>query len=342
MTIVAPISQRKDDHIQINLNQDVRSGIDAGFDGLTFEHQALPEIDLADVDTSSVFLGRKLAAPILISSMTGGTDLAGQINRNLAIAAGQAGIAMGVGSQRPALANPTSASSFEVRKYAPNIILFANIGAIQLNNGLGVEDCKKAVDMIGADALYLHLNPLQEAVQEGGDTNWKDLRWNIEQVCHALPVPVFAKEVGHGISQRAARILVECGVAGIDVAGAGGTSWSQVESLRAKDPALAEIARTFRNWGVPTVQSIRNVRTAHPTLPIIASGGLRQGLDIAKAIALGASIGGLARPFLAAAAESPEAVLKQVELVRQQLRISMFAAGAANLACLSQTPLLPA
>ena len=208
MSIVSPISKRKDEHIQINLDKDVRSGVDAGFDSLAFDHQALPEIDLADVDLQCGFFGKRLNAPILISSMTGGTELAQQINTNLAIAANSANIAMGVGSQRPAINDPATAATFNVRKVAPNIFLFANIGAIQLNNGLSIDDCKKAIDMIGADALFLHLNPLQEAVQHGGDTNWKGLRWKIEQVCKVMRVPVFAKEVGHGISEKAARILV--------------------------------------------------------------------------------------------------------------------------------------
>ena len=341
MSIVSPISQRKDDHIRINLDQDVRSGITSGFDDLAFEHQALPEIDLKDVDTRQQVLGKTISAPILISSMTGGTEWAGQINQNLALAANHANIALAVGSQRPALRDATAAKTFKVRPFAPNIPLFANIGAIQLNNGLGVDDCKKAVEMIEADALYLHLNPLQEAVQEGGDTNWKGLRWKIEQVCKQVGVPVFAKEVGHGISKQAARILVECGVAGIDVAGAVGTSWSQVESFRALDEDLAAIARGFVAWGVPTVRSIRNVRDVHPTLPVIASGGVRSGIDVAKSIALGAFLAGMAGPFLRAAATSPEEVIKVIETTRRQMSITMFAAGATDLAALARTPLYP-
>ena len=198
MAKVAPLQQRKDDHIQINLEKDVRSALTSGLERYHFVHEALPEINLEDVDTSLTVFGRRLAAPILISSMTGGTNQAGTINRRLAEAAQQAHVAMGVGSQRAALEDPQQAESFQVRKFAPDVLLFANLGAVQLNYGYDIEHCRRVVDMIGADALYLHLNPLQEAVQEGGDTDFSGLARKIAEICRQLPVPVVAKEVGWG------------------------------------------------------------------------------------------------------------------------------------------------
>ena len=229
MSKVAPIDQRKADHIKINLEKDVRSALTTGLENYHFVHEALPELDLEEVDTSLRLFGKTLAAPILISSMTGGTADAETINLRLAEAAQEMKIAMGVGSQRAAIENPEQAKTFQVRRVAPDILLFANLGAVQLNYGYGIDQCRKAVDMIGADALILHSNPLQEAVQDAGDTNFAGLAQKIEEICRKLEVPVIAKEVGWGISERTARLLGDCGVAAIDVAGAGGTSWSQVE-----------------------------------------------------------------------------------------------------------------
>jgi isopentenyl-diphosphate delta-isomerase len=342
MRKVAPISNRKDDHIRINLEQDVRSNLTSGLERYNFIHEALPEIDLSDVDISTSIFGKKLRSPILISSMTGGTREAGKINMRLAEAAQEAGIAMGVGSQRAALEDPKAASTFKVRKIAPDILLFANLGAIQLNFGYDVSHYQRAVEMIEADALYLHLNPLQEAVQHGGDTNWKGLAKKIERVCELVGVPVVAKEVGWGISERSARILVDCGVSAIDVAGAGGTSWSQVEMHRAPDELTRELAGSFVRWGIPTAESIQLVRKAVPSLPVFASGGLKDGIDIAKCIALGASLGGMAGPFLKAAAISTEKINHQIELVLQQLRIAMFTTGAGTIGSLTQSRLFKA
>lgn len=340
MRKVAPISNRKDDHIRINLEQDVRSNLTSGLEGYNFIHEALPEIDLSEVDTSTSIFGKKLHSPILISSMTGGTQEAGKINMRLAEAAQEAGIAMGVGSQRAALEDPKAASTFKVRKIAPDILLFANLGAIQLNYGYEVSHCQHALDMIEADALYLHLNPLQEAVQHGGDTNWKGLARKIERVCKTVGVPVVAKEVGWGISERTARLLVDCGVSAIDVAGAGGTSWSQVEMHRAPDELTRELAGSFVGWGIPTAESIQLVKKAVPSMLIFASGGLKDGIDIAKCIALGATLGGMAGPFLKAAALSTEKIHHQIELTRQQLRIAMFTTGAGTISSLAQSKLI--
>lgn len=333
------LTHRKADHIRINLEEDVASGRTTGLERFYFLNEALPDFNLADVDTSLTLFGKTLRAPILISSMTGGTSHAGQINLRLAEAAQEKGIALGLGSQRAALEHPEQQSTFQVRSVAPNILLFANLGAVQLNYGYGVDHCRRAIEMAQADALFLHLNPLQEALQPEGDTNFGGLLNKIEQVCKALPVPVIAKEVGWGISADTARRLVSAGVAAIDVAGAGGTSWSQVEMYRINEPALARIAAVFRNWGIPTAEAVRQVRRALPDIPVFASGGLRNGLDIAKCIALGATLGGMAGPFLKAAVVSAEEVAATIDEVVTTLRIAMFAAGAQNLTALRQTPL---
>jgi isopentenyl-diphosphate delta-isomerase len=340
MPKVAPISDRKEDHIRINLEKDVRSNLTSGLEKFRFIHEALPEIDLDDVDTSLKLFGKKLKAPILISSMTGGTREAVKINMRLAEAAQNAGIAMGIGSQRAALENPVLEKSFKVRKVAPDILLFANLGAVQLNYGYDFDHCRRAVEMIEADALYLHLNPLQEAVQHGGDTMWKGLAKKIKKVCKKLEVPVIVKEVGWGISKRTAEILAECGVSAIDVAGAGGTSWSQVEMHRAKDESSRKLAGTFIGWGIPTAESILGIRKVMPRMPIFASGGLKDGLDIAKCIALGATLGGIAGPFLRSAATSAEAVENLIKLTQKQIQITMFAAGAVSIKELKRTPIM--
>jgi isopentenyl-diphosphate Delta-isomerase len=337
---VAPLQQRKDDHIQINIEKDVRSALTSGLERYRFIHEALPEINLEDVDTTLSVFGKRLAAPILISSMTGGTEQAGIINRRLAEAAQQTRVAMGVGSQRAALEHPEQATSFQVRKYAPDILLFANLGAIQLNHGYDVDHCRRAVDMIEADALYLHLNPVQEAVQEGGDTNFAGLADKIAMICKHLEVPVIAKEVGWGISERSARLLRDCGVSAIDVAGAGGTSWSQVEMHRAPNEFTRELAATFVGWGIPTAESIQMVRSATPETMIFASGGLKDGLDIAKCLALGSTLGGMAGNFLRAAAASSEKAAETIALTRRQVQVTMFAAGCQNLATLQGIKLL--
>ena len=331
MTKVAPIDQRKADHIKINLEQDVRSALTTGLENYRFTHEALPELDLNRIDTTLSLFGRKLNSPILISSMTGGTTAAEIINLRLAEAAQECGIAMGVGSQRAAIEHPEQASTFQVRKVAPDILLFANIGAVQFNYGYGIDQCRKAVDMIEADALILHLNPVQEAVQDAGDVNFSGLAKKIEEVCKRIEVPVIAKEVGWGISERTAKLLTDCGVSAIDVAGAGGTSWSQVEMHRAPDEFTRQLAATFVGWGIPTAESILNVKKAVPEMTIFASGGLKDGLDIAKCIALGATLGGMAGQFLKAAAISNENVVEMMKLTMRQIEVTMFAAGVGTL-----------
>ncbi|HXF84076.1 MAG TPA: type 2 isopentenyl-diphosphate Delta-isomerase [Anaerolineales bacterium] len=331
MTKVAPIGQRKADHIKINLEQDVRSALTTGLEHYRFIHEALPETDLARINTRLSLFGKQLAAPILISSMTGGTEEAETLNLRLAEAAQETKIAMGVGSQRTALEHPEQAKTFQVRRAAPDILLFANLGAVQLNYGYGVDHCRRAVEMIQADALILHLNPLQEAVQDAGDTNFAGLAKKIEEVCKKLEVPVIAKEVGWGISERTAKLLAECGVSAIDVAGAGGTSWSQVEMHRAPDEFTRQLAATYIGWGIPTAESILNVRKAAPHMTIFASGGLKDGLDIAKCIALGATLGGMAGPFLKAAAVSTKKTIEVIKLTKKQIEVTMFACGAERI-----------
>ena len=341
MSEVTPTARRKADHIRINLEEDVQSGLNTGLEKLRFEHNALPELDLAAVDTGLLLLGRRLAHPLLISSMTGGTKDAVRINHVLAVAAQRYRIAMGIGSQRAAIEDRALNPTFEVRRAAPDILLLANLGAVQLNYGYGPAQCQQAVESVGADALVLHLNPLQEALQPEGDVNFAGLLPKIEAVCAALSVPVVAKEVGWGISPSVARRLVDAGVACIDVAGAGGTSWSQVEMYRARSPSGASLAAAFADWGLPTAEAIQRVRQALPQVPLIASGGLRSGLDVAKCIALGADIGGMAGPFLKAAANSLEAVEDLLDRTTSEIRISMFATGSANLPQLRQAALLP-
>jgi isopentenyl-diphosphate Delta-isomerase len=331
MTKVAPIDQRKADHIKINLEKDVRSALTTSLENYHFTHEALPELDLEQVDTSLSLFGKRLAAPILISSMTGGTSDAETINLRLAEAAQEMKIAMGVGSQRAAIEHPEQAKTFQVRRVAPDILLFANLGAVQLNYGYGIDQCRRAVDMIEANALIFHFNPLQEAVQDAGDTDFAGLAKKIEEVCRQLEVPVIAKEVGWGISERAAKLLADCGVQAIDVAGAGGTSWSQVEMHRAPDEFTRELAATFVGWGIPTADSILNVKKAAPDMRIFASGGLKDGLDVAKCIALGATLGGMAGQFLKAAAISTKSAVQMMKLTKRQIEVTMFAAGAGTL-----------
>jgi isopentenyl-diphosphate delta-isomerase len=325
------LSSRKGDHIRINLDHDVRSGIGTGLDEYQFIPRALPELDLRDVDTSLSLLGKTLKAPILISSMTGGTAAAESVNINLAVAAQHCGIAMGVGSQRAALENPKLTATFLVRKQAPDVLLFANLGAVQLNYGYSIDHCLRAVDMIQADALFLHLNALQEAVQPEGNTRFSGLLKKIEIVCRKLPVPVFIKEVGWGISGDDAARLASIGVVGIDVAGAGGTSWSQVEKYRIDDIHQAKVAGAFHKWGIPTARSLQMVKKSAPELLVFASGGLRDGLDVARSIALGATLGGLASPFLKAATISSEETIHTIEEIQREIQICLFACGIHDL-----------
>ncbi len=341
MTNPPTIESRKADHIRINLEQNVDfPRLTSGLERFRFLHQALPELNLAEIDSTVTLFNKTLSAPILISSMTGGAEIAHRINRNLAETAQTHNIAMGVGSQRAAVVDPALAYSYRVRDVAPDILLFANVGAVQLNYGFGIDQCRAAVDMIEADALILHFNVLQEAVQPEGDTNFAGLLGRVEQVCKRVGVPVIAKEVGWGFSEKNVRDLANAGAAAIDVAGSGGTSWSEVEYHRAPTAFHARVARSFADWGIPTADAIRYAVQGAPNLPIIASGGLRDGIDIAKCIALGALVGGVAGPFLKAADESVESADQLTRELIAQIRIAMLCSGAANIAELQLTPLL--
>ncbi|HEX5692031.1 MAG TPA: type 2 isopentenyl-diphosphate Delta-isomerase [Roseiflexaceae bacterium] len=342
MTDNEQTASRKSQHVQIVLDQDVAAkGVNTGFAAYRLPHEALPELDLAEVDLTSTLLGKPLQAPLLVSSMTGGAPDVARINMALAEAAETLGLAMGVGSQRSAIRDERLAYTYQVRRVAPNIPLFANLGAVQLNYGYGVDECRRAVEMIEADALILHLNPLQEAVQPEGNTNFKGLLARIEEVCARVGVPVIVKEVGNGINARVAQRLVDAGVWAIDVAGAGGTSWSEVERFRHTNAGGARVAGAFAGWGLPTTEAIRQVRAALPTVTLIGSGGIRSGVDIAKAIALGADLCGTAKPTLGPAVDErgAEAVAEGLQSYIDELRVAMFCSGCGGLRALRQLAL---
>ncbi|MBB3952014.1 type 2 isopentenyl-diphosphate Delta-isomerase [Aureimonas jatrophae] len=339
----ADIRDRKDQHLDLVLaSRGAGTPVSSGFDAIRFEHCALPEIDFDAIDLSASFLGYRLRAPFLISSMTGGTARAARINRHLAEAAESCGIALAVGSQRIAVEGRGGGGlDRTLRDAAPSVPLLGNIGAGQLVAGWGADEARRAVEMIGADALIVHLNPLQEAVQPGGDRRWRGVLAAIERLAAALDVPIVAKEVGAGISGRLARRLLEAGVVAVDVAGAGGTSWAAIEAERIGDPAGRASALLFADWGIPTAQAIADVRRQCPEAVVIGSGGVRHGLDAARALRLGADLVGQAGASLSAAELSGEAAARHFSQVAQELRISCFCTGSPDLAALRQAPLLP-
>ena len=326
------IVDRKAEHIRINLEEDVAAkGVTTGFERYRFVHRALPEIDLAAVSLETSFLGRRLNAPLLFSCMTGGTARARQINRTLAEAAQRHRVAMGLGSCRVLLEHPEVLATFSVRDLCPDVPLFANLGAVQLNLGVGAAACRRIIGLLEADALVLHLNPLQEALQPEGNTRFAGLLGRIETLCASLETPVIVKEVGWGIAPDLVAALFDAGVAAVDVAGAGGTSWSEVERHRIADPVRARVAAAFADWGLPTAEAIRLARETAPQGALIASGGVRSGVDVAMAIALGADLVGSAGSFLRTAAEGEDALDATVTEITETLRIAMFCAGAANI-----------
>ncbi|MEP7010848.1 MAG: type 2 isopentenyl-diphosphate Delta-isomerase [Acidobacteriota bacterium] len=328
------LRDRKAEHIRLAL--ETRMQVEASaFDDYRFGHEALPELDFDAIDLSTEFLGRTLKAPLLISSMTGGTEIAARINRNLAIAAEATGVAIGLGSQRKALEDPSKADSFRVRDLAPSVPLLANLGAVQLNYGIGLDECRRAVEMIGADALVFHLNPLQEAIQPEGQRNFAGLLDRMAAVAQKIEVPVIVKEVGSGLSEATGWALSSRGFTILDTAGVGGTSWARIEAARASDLDLGEL---FADWGVRTPESIAALARIGG-LTILGSGGIRHGLDVAKALALGARLAGMAYRFLAAATESPERVIERIERTIRELKIAMLCLGARTPADLARVRL---
>jgi isopentenyl-diphosphate delta-isomerase len=336
----AVTENRKREHIETVLSSDVGAkGVTSGFDRFFFEHTALPDLSLDDIDLSCELFGKRLGAPLLISSMTGGAAKARDINLHLAEAAQSLGIAMGLGSQRAALERGELADTYRVRSVAPDILLFANVGAVQLNYGYGADEIRRAVDMIEADAVFLHLNALQEAVQAEGDRDWRGLLEKIEALIPAVPVPVVVKEVGNGISASLVRRLADIGVAAVDIAGAGGTSWSEVEAHRQSDPFVRRVAHSFAGWGIPTALALMDARQAVPDLPLFASGGLRDGIDVAKALRLGASLCGAAAPVLGSATDTAKAVRERMAAFVEELRIAAFCTGSADIFALRSATL---
>jgi isopentenyl-diphosphate delta-isomerase len=327
------LERRKDHHLDVVLNEAVGSGGPAvGLGRYTLEYDALPELDLEAVDLSVEICGKRIAAPILVGAMTGGTDRAGKINRTLARAAAKVGVGMALGSQRAMIVKPELAPTFAVREAAPDLpLLFGNVGAVQLNYGVDAAKIRAALEAVSADALNLHLNPLQEAVQPEGDTRFSSLAPKIAELARSLHVPVFLKEVGAGISTKTAHRIAALPVAGVEVAGTGGTSWAKVESFRASPGSIqAEVGRRLAGFGTPTGESIRVCRRTLPDRTVIGSGGVRTGMDIAVALALGADAAALAAPLLEAAAESEEAAVRALELLIYELRVVCFCTGARN------------
>ena len=329
------IGKRKLDHLRLALS-DISQVGDPGFEKYKFVHNALPEIDFDKIDTSVSFLGKKISLPLLISSMTGGVVRGKNVNLNLAKAAQRKNIPFSVGSQRAAIENKSLESTFKVRRVAPDILILANIGLVQLNYGFGLREFKKAVDMIEADALFVHLNPLQEVIQPEGNRNWENLLFKMEKIVKKLKVPVIAKEVGFGISGKVAEKLYGIGVRMFDTAGWGGTNWAVIEGERGQ--GLRDTGSLFGCWGIPTVDSIvmlnefkkkKNIKGKG--ISIIGSGGIRTGLDVAKAISLGADCTGIAQPFVKASVVSTEKVIKLIEKLELELKISMFGVGAENI-----------
>ncbi len=327
-------ARRKREHLDAIAQDPAIERGDSGFAAIRLMHRALPEIALDDIDTRCEFLGKTLRLPLLISSMTGGDDPEiRRINHNLAQAAEQSGVALAVGSQRVQFTNPAAEASFRLRDIAPSAVLIANLGAVQLNYGFTAEHCQRAVETLAADGLYLHLNPLQEAVQPEGDTNFAELTAKIAAVVRELPVPVLLKEVGSGLSPTDIALGKQAGVRYFDLAGRGGTSWSRIEHHRRRDPADT-LGLTFQDWGLSIADALRLNRAAHPDVVLIASGGIRSGIDMAKAVLLGAELCGIAAPFLAAAQESAAAVVAAIARFEREYRTALYLLGCRDNAAL--------
>lgn len=314
-----------------------------GFDDVRLIHKALPEIDRDEIDLTTELFGFKLKAPLIIESMTGGTSLAAKINKTLGKVAEELGVGMGVGSQRAGIEDERLAYTYgAARKEAPSIPLFANLGCPQIARDDALDRAKKAVDMIDATGLFIHLNALQESVQFEGETNFRSMLQKIGELAEKLSVPVLVKETGAGIARETAKALEKAKVKGINVSGLGGTSWAGVEYYRARDKGYGlqmELGTTFWDWGIPTVPSIVEVANS-TSLKVFASGGVRNGLHIAKAIALGAHIGGLALPMLKSVSSGKDAAISRLKAVVEELRNAMFLTGSRNLDELRRAPLV--
>jgi isopentenyl-diphosphate delta-isomerase len=329
--------KRKAEHIRICLQEKAQAKtVTAGFENVRFVHRALPEVDRKDISLSTSFLNHNFSAPLIVGAMTGGTEEAIKINQNIAEAVEKLGLGMGLGSQRAAIEIPSLEKTYSVaRKAAPNAFLIANLGGVQLVHGYGIKEVRKVIEMIDADAVAIHLNALQEAVQPEGQTNFKGVLAKIGEVAGELDKPVIVKETGAGISAEDAKALKNAGVAAIDVGGVGGTSFAAVEYYRG-NTALGE---EFWDWGIPTAASIVEVAQASK-LPVIASGGVRSGNDIAKSIALGASIASIIQPVLETAVKGSKETEELLSGLIDELRTVMFLVGAENVAGLAQVPLV--
>jgi len=326
-------NDRKLEHIRAIENDPLTDRSMRYFDNIRLLHRAMPELELCKVNTSCTFLGYELSFPLLISSMTGGDhELVKTVNRNLAVAAQQTGVAMSVGSQRVMFTNPAARESFELRKLAPDVPLISNLGAVQLNYGMTVAQVRQAIDCLQADALYLHLNPLQEAVQPEGDTDFSGLQTHITNLRSELDVPILLKEVGSGLSPADIELGLAAGIKHFDVAGTGGTSWSRIESHRRKGDANLGIL--FQDWGIPTPQALYMANAYLDRATIVASGGLRDGIDMVKSVILGASLCGMAAPLLKPAMQSADAVVEEIEKIKTEFRTAMFLLGAPDVATL--------
>jgi isopentenyl-diphosphate Delta-isomerase len=338
------IGERKADHIEVSLKENVQAlKATTGFEDVNLMHKALPELEREKIDLSTTVFGYKFSAPFFVGAMTGGTQKATKINAAIAEAVEELHLGMGVGSQRIAIDNPKVEHSFSVvREKAPTACIIANIGGPQLVSKYGVKEAKRAVDMIKANALAVHLNSLQEAVQPEGDTNYANLFQNICKLAQELPVPIIVKETGAGIAAEEAAMLEASGVAGIDVAGAGGTSWAAVEYYRAKarnDDVSQRLGETFWDWGIPTAVSlVETVKSAR--LPVIASGGIRTGIDVTKSLALGASLASATFPFLEPATKGSEDVKKALQYLIGEVRNTMFLVGASSVQKLQNIPVI--
>ena len=341
---MASIESRKTDHLTLCADEDVgfrAQGTLLG--GVRLIHNALPELAESDVDLATTAFGKKLRAPLLIAAMTGGTDEAGRINRQLAAIAEARGYAFGLGSQRAMVVRPHSADSFRVREVAKSTLLFGNVGIVQAR-AMSTADVRALADDVGADALCIHLNPAMELVQPGGDRDFRGGLETITRLARELGKPVIVKETGCGISRSAARRAVEAGALGIDVSGAGGTSWVGVETLRAKeqgDARARSLGEAFWDWGIPTAACVGAVSEACADKPVtvIATGGVGSGLDAARAIALGAHLVGVARPVLKALRHGgPEAATELLESFERELRAAMLLTGSRDLAALRKAP----